>query len=282
MDQLLTRVDVPQCHHGKPVARRAQWYSWAPESSELINNSLKQLRKLPAPGCIWVRGCDPYPSTYSYRLSRLPESLLRFALQMGEALLQVRLGTELRFLTGMLDPPLTSSLLHKIFALIRAGIAHVNGDPRTSLDAPVKTKRLDDGFPLHSDLFLTDGLLLVFDNVRPGNSGKSLFLSRDVFERTVASINLIPAEQRRKLRSLMRDKVSIDSFDEWFDLVYSHDNPWRVPLGQNIRHASWAIKFQRGEGYLIHDRHWLHGRTAVSGGVTETRFRRLIYGRCVN
>jgi len=279
MDRLLTRVEIPRCHRRDPLAQRADWYSWSAETIRLININLKYLLKLPAPASIWVRGCDPYPSTYSYRLLKLPEPLRAFAIETAEALLRVQVGRKLRFTAGMLEPPLTSALLHKIFALIRAGIARVNSDPRTDLHAPVKTKRRDNGFALHSDLFLTERLFLVFDNVPPGESGKSLFLSREAFETAVADSALMPRRQQSKVRSLMRGRVNADSFDDWFDLVYSSDYSWTQQLGRNLRAASWAIKFRRGEGYLLHDRHWLHGRTPARGGVSETRFRRLVYGR---
>ena len=281
MDQLLTRVEVPRRHGREAFAQRVDWYSWSAETLHLIKTNLKYLVKLPAPPCIWVRGCDPYPSTYSYRLSALSEPLAFFATETAEALLRVRVGARLRFTCGMLEPPLTSPLLHRIFALIRAGIARVNGDPRTALHAPVKTKRHDEGFALHSDLFLTERLFLIFDNVPSGESGKSLFLSREEFEAAVAGATLMPRQQQTRLRTLMRVPVNADSFDNWFDLVYSSDNPWNRQLVRSIKQASSAIKFHRGEGYLLHDRRWLHGRTAAKGGVTETRFRRLVYGRTV-
>lgn len=281
MDRLLTRVETPRRHRHEPLAQQADWYTWSPETIHLIEINLPHLANLRNPASIWVRGCEPYPSTYSYRLSALPKSLAGFAIETAEALLRVRVGPKLRFTSGMLEPPLTSAVLHKIFALMRAGMAHVNGDPRTALHAPVKTERRDKGFALHSDLFLTERLFLIFDNVPPGTSGKSVFLSREVFETAVAGATLMPAQQQSKLRSLMRGQVNGDSFNEWFELVYSSEYPWTGQLGRRTKQLSQAIKFQRGEGYLLHDRHWLHGRTAAKGFVSENRFRRLVYGRRV-
>ena len=281
MDRLLKPIETPRRHRHEPLAQQADWYTWSDATLHLIEINLERLVRLPNPVSIWVRGCDPYPSTYSYRLSALPKALSDFAIETAEALLRVRVGPKLRFTSGMLEPPLTSAVLHKIFALIRAGIAHVNSDPRTALHAPVKTKRRDEGFALHSDLFLTERLFLVFDNVPPGLSGKSVFLSREVFDTAIAGTTLMPRQQQRKLRRLMRGRVNGDSFDEWFDLVYSSEYPWTRQLGRHVKEASGSIKLRRGEGYLLHDRHWLHGRTPAKGFVSENRFRRLVYGRRV-
>lgn len=236
------------------------------------------IRALPVPSCISVSGCGPYGSTYSYRWSALPDPVLRFALEAGEALLRVPTGNSMKFFSDMLQPPLTSSVLHKCFALIRTGIARLSGDSRTALHAPVKTEHLDDGVPLHFDLFLTERLWLVFDEVADDKSGKSLFLPRRLFEAAVKDNQLIPSVTRRRLQTLLRDKPCRDSFDECYDAIHSAANPWTPLLAQAIKRQSWAIKLHRGEGYLVNDRQWLHGRTAVKGRVSSTRFRRLVYG----
>lgn len=244
----------------------------------LIENKLKCIRSLPAPPCISVRGCEPYSTSYSYRFSGLPNPLSDFALEAGEALLRVRTGSNMRFFTGMLDPPVSSSVLHKCFALIRVGIARLKGDPRAALHAPIKTERVDDGFPLHSDLFLTDRLWVVFDDVPKGKSGKSLLLPRHSLDDAIKSKPLMPSVTRRKLRAFLRGRIGGDSFDESFDVIYSSDEPWNAPLTQAMKKNCWKIKLYRGEGYLVNDRQWLHGRTAVKGRVSSARFRRLVYG----
>lgn len=277
MDQLFIQVPIPRHHRRDVVARHARWYSWSPASIRLIERNLECILALSVPSCISVRGCDPYSSTYSYRLSALPDPLVRFALEAAEALLRVRTGRRMRFLSGMLDPPLSSSVFHKCFALIRAGMARLKGDPRAALYAPVKTERVDDGFPLHSDLFLTERLWLVFDDVPKGKSGKALFLPRHLLDAAIKTNHLVPSVTRRRLRALFGGRTVGDSFDECYDLIYS-DKPWTASLVQAMKRNYWAIKLYRGEGYLLNDRRWLHGRTAVKGRVSATRFHRLVYG----
>jgi hypothetical protein len=278
MDPLLIQAPIPRHHRRSAAASRARWYTWSPASLRLIEENLERILALPVPSSIAVRGCDPYSSTYSYRLSVLPKPVVHFALEAAEALLRVRTGDRIRFLVGMLDPPLSSPVLRKCFALIRAGVARLQGDPRAALYAPVKTERADPGFPLHSDLFLTDRLWLVFDDVPNGSSGKALFLTRRDFDAAVKANHLIPSVTRQGLRMILGGGTGRDSFDEFYDLVHSPDKPWAASLAQAMKRSCWMIKLRRGEGYLLNDRRWLHGRTAVEGRVSAKRFHRLVYG----
>jgi hypothetical protein len=278
MDQLFIEVPIPRHHRRNATAGRARWYSWSPASIHLIERNLEGIRALPSPAAIAVRGCDPYNCTYSYRLSALPRPVVRFALEAAEALLRIRTGQKIRFFSGMLGPPLSSPDLHKCFALIRAGVARLKGNPRAALHAPVKTERTDRGFPLHSDVFVTDRLWLVFDDVPKGASGKALFLPRPVFDTLVGINPLMPSVTRQRLRAILDGRMRHDAFDEFYDLIYSPDKPWAESLTRAMKRSCWAIKLHRGEGYLLNDRRWLHGRTAVMGRVSATRFYRLVYG----
>lgn len=277
MINLFAQIPIPRRHNHDFVARQGRWLSWSPDGVRLIQRNLDRILALPVPTRISVRGCSPYNDTYTYRLSALPDALVRFALDASEALLRTRIGRKMRFFSGMFNKPLSAPVFHKCLALIRAGVVRLNHDPRSALHAPVQPERADAGFPLHSDLFLTDRLWLVFDDVPEGESGKALFLPRDAFDVAVRSNSLIPSATRRRLLTLMNGKIQGDSFDEFYDLVYL-DKPWTRSLSAAMTSNSWAIKFRSGEGYLLNDRRWLHGRTPVKGRVSSTRFRRLVYG----
>lgn len=278
IDRLFARISVPRHHQRNVVAARAPWYTWSPASLRLLEANVAEIRRLPCPPRISVPGCSPYEVTYSYRLSELSPSLFRFAMQMSEALLRVKPDNTIRCFAGFLDEPSSGPVFHKCLALFRAGIVRLTRDPRTALHAPVKQQRVDAGFPLHADLFLTDRLWVIFDDVPAGRSGQTLFLPQRRFDAAVSANRFIPHVIERRLRTLLDRRRSRDSFDEWFGLVYSPDHPWAASLARAMRRHCWSIKFRRGEGYLLNDRVWLHGRTAVRGRVSPNRFRRLVYG----
>jgi hypothetical protein len=227
---------------------------------------------------IEVKGCEPYECSYSYSLSRLNTRFVDRVLFLSELLVDFPIGRRLNLLTGMLDWPLTRARLAKLFALLRAGIVRLTGEAKSALNAPVFAARRDDGFPLHADLFLTERLFLIFDDVPLGPSGTSLFLSVEEMLDIVARVSEMPREIAARLRRLLHDAATRDSFDEFYNLLYSADNPWRDEIVRKFDIARSRIKLDRGEGYLIDDRRWLHGRTAIHGAVSRARFRRLVFG----
>lgn len=278
MDHLFALTDVPPHHRRNAAASGAEWYTWAPSMLAAVGEVRDEIAALRAPRRISVRGCAPYAVTYSYRKSELSPRLLSFAAWSASALLETRVDRRLRFFTGLLDRPMTSSAFHKCLALVRLGLVQLTGDPRTALHAPVKTEQDDDGFPLHADLFLTERLWLIFDRVPDDQSGKTLLLASDAFHDLLRSQAQVPRPARRKIHKLLERRAAQDSFDEFFRLVHAEENPWSKSLARVLKAHAIAIKFRRGEGYLLHDGHWLHGRTAVRGVVTAARFRRLVYG----
>jgi hypothetical protein len=269
---------IPRSHQQHFIALQARWLSWDDSVIRFFKNFGKQVDHLAAPAKISVNGCSPYESSYSYRLSRLDRSLGKQLLRLAESLLSFPPGTRLNLLTGMLDPPLSTSRLAKFVALLRAGIVRLTGDPRCALNAPVYAARHDDGFPLHADLFLTERLLLVFDDVPPGRSGASLFLPMRTLLDIAGRIQEMPQQTADRLRHLVKDGANRDSFDEFYKLLYSENNPWQPNISRALRLARFRTKLRRGEGYFIDDRHWLHGREPLNGAVSPSRFRRLVFG----
>lgn len=146
---------------------------------------------------------------------------------------------------------------------------------------PCQTCKRDDGFPLHSDLFLTDRLLLVFDDVPYDDSGKTLLQDVSVFLRGLRTDPRIPANVSRRIADFFRRKVSHDKFNELFELLHESEAEWSARLRKHLAADALRIKFRRGEGYLLHDRLWMHGRTPSSRPVRDFRFHRLNFGQVV-
>jgi hypothetical protein len=271
------RVEIPPEHRSNTLARQARWLTWGPSVIRFVDSFRSDIDKLHVPRIISVHGCEPYDSSYSYILSRLDRRFAEHVLSLSEELLSFRIGTTLNFVTGMLNHPLESLRLWKLFALLRSGLVKLMGDSKSALNAPVFAARSDDGFPLHADLFRTERLWLVFDHVADGKGGASLFLPMATLLNIVRSLECIPEEIAKQMLLLVL-RVNSDSFDHFFDLLYWDDNPWRLPLARALNRARRRIRLRRGEGYLIHDRHWLHGRDAILASVPRSRFRRLVFG----
>jgi hypothetical protein len=79
------------------------------------------------------------------------------------------------------------------------------------------------------------------------------------------------------LFSMFERESNTDRYETCFDLLHG-DHKWVPRLEKFLTEHQLKIPLRSGQGYLLHDRSWLHGRIKPSGGVTANRVRRLIYG----
>jgi hypothetical protein len=279
MKEIFIRVEVPRHHRQSSAAQLGEWYTWSDSFLNSLHRYLDRVSELPKPKLVSVGACAPYDATYTYRLSALSRPLAGFALDAAHALLAARERHSLRFFSGMLTTSISSPVLHRVFALLRCGIAAILGDGRAALHSPIATKRTDhDGFLLHADLFVVDHIWLIFDEVSPGRSGQSLFLSTEVLRSLICGERLMLPTARARILSLLMGESGGDAFDECYDLLHSERHQWARSLAASIDRRKARLKLRRGEGYLLNDRRWLHGRLPVQGNVRSSRFHRLVYG----
>jgi hypothetical protein len=250
--------------------------TWSPALRQLVARYERELRTISRPALIDVRGCEPYEKTYDVPLTRLrwlPERDLR---ALTRSLAAIAPGRNLLVLERLLDDDIDSDLLLSLFVLFRACLVYASGNPSQAMCRPVNPVARDPGFPLHADLFLHRRLLLVFDDVA-GRGGASLFLSVPVMTRLLRENHACPARVRLRVATLLRERRPIDRFDEFFDLLHNRRHPWVPGLKERMAEHQFVLPLRRGEGYLIDDRAWLHGRMPSDIPVRSRRFRRLSF-----
>jgi hypothetical protein len=259
---LFAPTSIPRWHTRNRATSRCRWLTWSPEFLRANDAIGEDIDSVPSPLVVSIRGCEPYAQTYSSSLSLIrPRS--REVVFSG------------------LTTHVNRERLHRWFALLRSALASALGDPRSCLYAPVKTCKRDDGFPLHSDLFLTNRLLLVFDDVPNDDSGKTLLQDVSVFLRRLRTDPQIPPNVSRRIANFFRGKVSHDKFNDLFELVHESEAEWSARVRKHLAADALRIKLRRGEGYLLHDRLWMHGRSPSSRPVRDFRFHRLNFGHVV-
>jgi len=79
----------------------------------------------------------------------------------------------------------------------------------------------------------------------------------------------------RILASLQRETAR-DGFDTLYHLLHG-PHEWVPDLEREIEQRQLRIKLRSGQGYLLHDGSWLHGREAPKDGVTADRLHRLVF-----
>lgn len=67
-----------------------------------------------------------------------------------------------------------------------------------------------------------------------------------------------------------------DRYEENFDLLHGWYE-WTEELERRMQQRQLRIKLYSGQGYMLHDRWWLHGREAINGKLTHKRLHRLVF-----
>ena len=276
---LLEPFSCPRRHARGSFASKADWYSWSPDALSFIREYKTLLERPRRPYLINLRGCEPYETTYDLGFHADMEGTFRQTVdRFARSLLLLNLGDRIMLLRRLLRREISSWTLRHLLLLLRSSLTKLTGIPHSAILSPVFRARQGAGFPLHADLYIPEHLLIVYDEVATDGTGRSLLLPRREMSRALAACPSASAALRGKIEKLLDGSFRRDAYDRLFDLLHNHEHPWHCELAAEFKCRSQKIGFNRGEGYLLHDRRWLHGREAVSSAVGMRRFYRLVFG----
>ncbi len=273
------RIEPPANQKRLRINRYASWHTWSPEFRAVLKHWGKEVRALPAPTLIHLAGGQPYDYTLSLRLTSFERSpVMRNLFPFARGLFECPAPTGIMLFSGLLVDGLLDRVgLRYLFAFFRDVLARLAGNEMYAFYAPLgATGRFAAEFPLHADLYIPQLLLNVFDDVAADSSGQSLFLSARKLRSLLGKIPSIPLPVRTRIRSCLTGNLDGDRYEEFFELLHGTE-PWTAALELAMDAAAMKIKLRSGQGYLIHDRTWLHGRDAPVGGVRPRRVHRLIF-----
>jgi hypothetical protein len=201
--------------------------------------------------------------------------------RIAGALFGMRSPSKLILLDGLMDTVIDGLTIQTLFAYVRTRLVERTGDHAVAIHAPLgATGERERDFPLHADLYPSVFLLNVFDRVPAGDSGASLFLPMRTLREFVQSSDAIPPATKRRFQSFWTSPAQTDRYEEFYDLLHGR-HPWGAELGRAMRGAAMRIRLERGQGYLLHDRKWLHGREEPAGGVPSDRLHRLTFDTAI-
>lgn len=269
---MLIRTDPPlgkSRHEGLPDYC---WMTWHPRYIEFAGNLLASGFMPRQVTLKNIRGCEPYEGTYDISLAKIPTVDMCELSDWGRKLAGIEPSSKMHLLRKMIVGAMSRLEMRRLFALSRQAVVAATGSQKGCLYSPVTPENSDHGFPLHSDRFITSRLLLVFDDVERDKSGASTFLARSELLKTLKKGETKAKARRMQVEHLLSAPPRRDSFDRLYSALYPEKDMGANTLGDPAR-----ISFRRGEGYLLDDRHWLHGRDACSGRVGSFRFHRLTF-----
>jgi hypothetical protein len=277
---LLKRVPAPRHQSRLKINEEAAWYSWSPAFRRFARDWRRAVAFLKRPALVEVPHLGEYCYTYSIPISEIRDRRIRRSTrEYALDLFRMPKPRRIMLLTDLFDDVLDSRCLRILLAMFRSELARAWGDPRFALNSPLSFgTRKDTGFALHSDLYLPEMLLNIFDKVPTDSSGASIFLHVDRLNQILTDADTLPRETRRRIEQFFTCSLPADGFADLYDLLHGRRHKWVRFLERQMAAAQLRIKLHRGQGYLIHDRTWLHGREPANGSVTTARFHRFVFG----
>jgi hypothetical protein len=168
--------------------------------------------------------------------------------------------------------------LHALFTLCAR---RMRGDKSSSTalhsPAPISSVYSDNRFPVHADLYGARALWNVFTSTSGSQSGGAVQLvSISEFESALSRSGM-SRPLADAVVSVLRGSVpgELDCFDLLYDTCYHA--PWNAAMENALRNAGHTFFPARGEGYLLLDGPWLHGRGATRADALSHRFERLTF-----
>ncbi|MEN0012259.1 MAG: hypothetical protein AAGC46_02775 [Solirubrobacteraceae bacterium] len=148
-----------------------------------------------------------------------------------------------------------------LFAFLRAAMVDLGGGERLAAHV-IETHGAghDEIFPPHTDMWVTTMLLNVF-NVQPAGQGVSTMVRMDDAWPAIAASG-IPDEGLAQMRRAVDDAGVCDLYMQFNAWLYD-DRPWSDDIAWTLSDLCLAHEMQPGQGYLVDDRKWLHGRLGL-------------------
>lgn len=266
---------VPRPRHHRQYHLGERWYSWSGAARTFFSTFCEEISStdLTRSNVVDTR----YPTALAVKRhdlisDRMLTNLRTFAIWLNG----LTLKTCPVFLTGLTRPGEDSRILSCFLTLLAKALnEEVTGRRAPAMCVPPSPSPKDVGFQLHADLFPAHRLLLVFDQVTASGARALLLRRRDLL--ALLREAGVPSDARHRINRLHASPGTGDRYDRLIDALYHEEWSDLLEIEGRLCDAATLVPFRRGEGYLLDDRRWLHGRASGNAPVTFRRFRRLVF-----
>lgn len=273
---LFERTDPIARHRSFTREHAIEWYAWSDVFLKEKKMLKQQLSKLKGVDFVYVKGYDDYNYTYNVTLNRLDKGFVEHFKNYVYDLYHINTNNRILFFRDLISDEVNGRLFHFIFSLFRALLVKISRDEMGALYSPLTAGKDQDDFPLHCDLYIPRTLFNVMENVAKDNSGHSTFMLIEMLEQDVLpGVSNMSNGTRHLLMELIRGDLRVDNYERFFNTLY--DKQWAADVKKLQRQYRMKIRLAKGEGYMLNDRIWMHGRDRTNGGITKKRLHRLIF-----
>jgi hypothetical protein len=255
------------------------WLTWSPKFRKTFLRA-KKLKgyDLISPELIFLQGFQDYNYSYDVVGTTGPvDQLLAMLEPFAAALYQIEINDSIYFLDKLIDEDISADDLSVILSILRKIIVARYKDKMEALYTPLTATNTGQ-FPLHCDLYIPKRLLNIYEVVAKDDSGKSIFMPMQTFmEKVLPFVDEMPARTKSEIASIINSNKYEDNYEHFYEILHGRANPWFARLKHLMSLNAVEHKFEKGQGYLLHDRKWLHGRTKPNGTFSVKRVHRLVF-----
>ncbi|HEU4595558.1 MAG TPA: hypothetical protein VFS10_10480 [Pyrinomonadaceae bacterium] len=260
------------------INKLGTWFTWSPEARRFCHDWGRRMRGAEPPRRIRLLGGIPYDQTYSGEARPLDAELDGQLMTFAEAFFGLEVPDDLMLLTDMMDAEFDGQALRSLLAYLRDALVRITGERMHALYSPIPTDEANGvEFLLHADLYLPRILFCVYEETPEDDTGASTFLPAPTFKRLLGGVRALPEEARQQLHSHLDDTHGEDHHDTFVNLLHGREHAWVDELEAALREHLFRVNLLYGQGYLINDRMWLHGRDAPGRMGNGIRMHRLIF-----
>lgn len=157
---------------------------------------------------------------------------------------------------SMLGPEGGYGMKH-LFALLRAGLVDLTGQRLAAHVIETNSAGFVERFPPHSDMWITSLLFNVFNVQTPGQGVSTMVQTEKAWD--VIANSGIPDHGLAQMKRVLEDSGACDFYMQFNGWMYN-EHAWSDKLGDELLAISQTWEMKPGQGYLVNDRKWLHGR----------------------
>ena len=279
--EIFQKTEIPEEHKKFRFSKKVTWYTWSKEMSNFLCTWSNEVKKSNKVRRIYMKNGKYSHDTYSLKIQLIKNKELVNQLQNIADLFYIfKHRTKPMFFTNMINKDITFNGLHCFFAALREILIKKMNDKWSAIYSPVKTqqKNNEKEFPLHYDMFIPKILFMIYNDTPQGKQGSTTFLSTKELKKILAKTKSFPLEKRKIVINMISntDKQN-DQYYAFWDLIHDETSEWYKELHSKMNAKRQIVKFKTGEGFLVHDRLWMHGRTKTKENVNIKRLIRLVF-----
>lgn len=277
--KVFEEIDSPPEHQTFSKQNNVKWFTWSNEINSLSPMIRNATLNYGSPEAVTFKSVH-YKKTFTINLNKIDNQLSDKLVAISKSMQKIKLKNRLFFFDKLINDNINADSFHFLFAAIRSQISLVKKNQMASLYPPLESHNPNDDFPLHCDFYGPLRLWNIFEDVAPDKYGATILLCREkMIKHIMPRVTQLPSDKKKRIISILN--LGVIDFDEpypeFFLLLHDKKNKWTVDLEKRMNECSLRIKFKKGQGYMIHDRRWLHGRERTFQEISTKRLHRLLF-----